>query len=136
MDCPEFATAKIDGSDSPLFREHRGACEGCRRDLEELEEVRKVYQEAVAAERYAGKSGSRRRWQPAAWLPLATAAGILLSVIVAIVSKAGEPEAEPAASPVAVFRRTPLQPWVGDRGLDRQFAEAWRALESLERRNP
>ncbi len=136
MDCPEFATEKIDGGDSPLFREHRAACEGCRRDLEEWEEVRKVYHEAVAAERYPGKSGSRHRWSPPAWLPLAAAAGILLSVVVAIVSRAGGPEAGPDASPVAVFHRMPLQPWAGDRVLDRQFADAWRALEALERRNP
>lgn len=136
MDCPEFATEKTDGSDSPRFREHRAACEGCRRDLEELEEVRKVYHEAVAAERYSGKSGAKHRWQPPAWLPLAAAAGILLSVIVAIVSKAGEPEPGVAAPEVVMFHRTPLQPWAGDRGLDRQFADAWRTLEALERRNP
>lgn len=138
MDCPEFATEKIDGSDSPGFRDHRGSCEGCRRDLEDLDDVRHLYHEAVAGERYSGKPASKHRWQPPAWLPLVAAAGILLSVVVAIVKKGGEsaevPEEGVAAA--AVFHRMSLQPWAGDRALDRQFADAWRALEMLERRNP
>jgi hypothetical protein len=133
MECPEFQSEKLEGRDSAEFRGHRSACEACRRDLEDYDEVRDLYREAAERERYPGAVRRKHRWSPPAWLPLATAAVVLLGLIVTIVGRDDVAASTSSTSPS--FVRVPMAAWTADRGIDREFSEAWRLVESLERRN-
>ncbi|MBV8882355.1 MAG: hypothetical protein JO332_20530 [Planctomycetaceae bacterium] len=132
MECNRYVDEKIGQTDSAEFREHRAACEGCRRDLEELREVRDLYRDA-SVERY--RSAMPRLRKPrTSWIPMAAAAAVLIGVFALILAGPGSdavqtPSPEPSAS---VFVRIPLEPWAGDRKMNSALEDCWRRLEELE----
>src|SRR5882672_10429295 len=78
MECNKYRDEKIGETDSAEFREHLAGCNGCRRDLEELREVRSLYKKA-STETYRG-GVPRLRKSRAAWFPMAAAAALLIGV--------------------------------------------------------
>ncbi len=135
MDCNRFVEEKVAGDETPDFREHLASCEGCRRDLEELEEVRELYREA-STERYAGGATRAARVPRGTWwFTAAAAAAMIAALVVTLGMPPGEDGGKVGPVPVtAGFSRAYLEPW------DRQEAriaesmnELWRRVEVLER---
>ncbi len=137
MECNRFLEEKLAGSGGPAFRDHLAGCEGCRRDLEEYEEVRGLYREA-STERYAGAVPRVRRFNPVSWLPAAAAAAVLLGVLVLTLFE-GPGDRPPSGSaerePMAGFFRVYLAPWDREEArLNEEVGDLWGRLASLERR--
>jgi hypothetical protein len=136
MQCPEFLLEKLEGSDSAAFRAHRKACPDCTRDLEACDEVRETYQAAAARETFPGIR-VRHRWKAPAWLPVGAAAAMLIAVLAAIVLRTAPAPSTSVSSAPLIHARIPLSPWDrSDRAIETQLADAWRALDALERRRP
>jgi|SRR5579862_9579128 len=132
MECTRFVEDKIGETDSEEFREHRAGCAGCRRDLEELREVRTLYREA-STEAY--RSGGPRLGRPrVSWVPMAAAAAVLLGVFALIVGGPRQKAVKPTEPGPAtgVFVRVTLQPWAADASFTRALDDCWRQLERLE----
>jgi anti-sigma factor RsiW len=132
MECNSFAEEKLGGTESPEFREHLGACPACARDVEEIDEIRRLYREA-STERYpGGVPGLRRRW-PVGWVPAAAAA---LAMIAVLVTSLVSPLQPPAArvEPPAPFFRVHLEAWDREEAsLNAVMGRLWYRLESIER---
>lgn len=137
MECDRFLEEKVSGTESPEFREHLAGCEGCRRDLEEYDEVRRLYREA-STERYPLAVPRLRRPRPLAWMPAAAAAVFLVGAL--LVMLFGGPGGEVGKSPEretasGTFFRVHLSPWdVDESRLDGEMDDLWKRIGSLERR--
>src|SRR6185295_19803877 len=125
MECNKFVDEKIGGTDSAEFREHLAGCAGCRRDLEELREVRSLYK-AASVEKYSGTLPRVRRFR-GAWVPMAAAAALLIGVFAMVFSgtatdpvKTLEKESAPT-----VFVRIRLEPWATDLRMNKAFDDVW-----------
>jgi hypothetical protein len=132
MECTRFVEEKIGETDSEEFREHRAGCAGCRRDLEELREVRTLYREA-STERY--RAGVPRLRRPrVSWVPMAAAAAVLIGVFALILRGPRTEDVKPAEPGPAngIFVRVSLQPWAADASFTRALDDCWRQLERLE----
>ena len=133
MECNKYVDEKIGETDSAEFREHRAGCAGCRRDLEELREVRSLYQEA-SVEKYRG-GVPRLRKPRAAWIPMAAAAALLVGVFALILrnpAEVGVKAPEPSESTTSVFVRIHLEPWAADVRVGKALDDCWQKLEQLE----
>ncbi|HVR87489.1 MAG TPA: hypothetical protein VMU54_24395, partial [Planctomycetota bacterium] len=132
MECSKYAQEKIGETDSAQFREHLAGCDGCRRDLEELREVRSLYREA-STEKYRGGIPRLRRSR-AAGFPLVAAAALLVGVFALIlgVPRREGPKSTDATSTSTVFVRIRLEPWGSDRRITSELDDCWRKLEHLE----
>jgi len=132
MECTRFVEEKIGETDSEEFREHRAGCAGCRRDLEELREVRTLYREASTEAYRAGVPRPRRL--RVSWIPMAAAAAVLIGVFALILGGPRPGDVKPAEpGPAAgVFVRVPLRPWATDASFTRALDDCWRQLERLE----
>lgn len=131
MECNRFIEEKVGETESPEFREHLRECAGCRRDVDELEEVRAVYRRASAEKYPRGVSGRRRGWS-ARW-PMAAAAAVLVAVLVFILVA---PPAKPPSVPDAGigFVRMHFEPWDAEEaGLNRKMNELRERLERSRR---
>lgn len=132
MECDRFLDEKVSGGETPQFREHLAACEGCARDAEEYAEIRRLYREA-SVELWKGgvPRAGRPRWTTL--VPVAAAAVLMIGVLVLLLgSPSGAP---PADMPAPVFSRVHLEPW--DRGearIARAVDDVWRRLEEIEGR--
>ncbi len=137
MECNRFLEEKLAGTESPEFRHHRAGCEGCRRDLEECDEVRRLYREA-SVERYSGAVPRVRRFRPGSWLPAAAAAAVLVGVLCFLLF--GGPGELPErglgeGEPVVAFVRVHLEPWnPAEARLNEEMNDLWGRIETLERR--
>jgi len=135
MECDRFVEEKVGEADSPEFRAHREECESCRRDLEELAEIRTLYREA-SVERYRGGMPAPRRVR-AAWAPAAVAAAALVAILVSILvlpMRPPPPPPVPAPEPGGTaFFRVHVEPWAGDERISRAIDDTWERLETLER---
>ena len=132
MECNRFVEEKIGETDSAEFREHRIGCAGCRRDLEELREIRGLYKEA-STEKYRG--GLPRLRKPRAfWVPMAAAAAVLIGVFALILAgpRGAGVKSPGTGSAPPVFVRVPLEPWASDASLSRALEDCWQRLERLE----
>ena len=132
MECDKFVLEKLEGGDSPDFRAHRAACAGCARDVEELDDVRRLYHEATEEERWRGVLTMPARRPASAWLPVAAAAGVAIAVVVGLLrsSEAPIPTAPEAPAP---FVRVHVAPWDREENrLARAMDDAWTRLERLE----
>jgi hypothetical protein len=132
MECTRFVEEKIGETDSAEFREHRAGCAGCRRDLEELREVRTLYREASTESYRAGVPRLRRT--RVSWVPMAAAAAVLIGVFVLILGGPRPEDVKPTDPGTApgIFVRVPLQPWASDASFTRTLDDCWRQLERLE----
>lgn len=135
MECNKYVEEKIGGNDSAEFREHLAVCAECRRDLEELREVRSLYK-AASTEKYPGRVPQVRRFR-GAWVPMAAAAALLIGVFVMVFSGTStDPvkSTESGGGPT-VFVRIRMEPWVTDTQMNKAFDDAWEKLEQLEAKN-
>jgi len=136
MECDKFVLEKLEGGDSPGFRAHRVGCAGCARDVEELDDVRRLYHEATEEERWRGGVRMPRRRSAAAWMPVAAAAVVAIAVVVGLL-RSSDPralETRKSAEAPAPFTRVHVMPWdPGENRLARAMDEAWSRLETLER---
>lgn len=133
MECNKFVEEKIGQTESVEFRAHLADCGGCRRDLEELREVRSLYREA-SKETYRGGVPRLRRFR-GAWLPLAAAAAVLIGVLALVLPGrgTGPTSTESTTATTSVFVRVPLEPWgASEARLSNDLDDCWRQLESLE----
>ena len=133
MECNKYADEKIGETDSAEFREHRSGCDGCRRDLEELREVRSLYKDA-SAEKYRGGVPRLGRSR-ASWIPLAAAAALLVGVFSLILRQPAEVAVttpEKSESTSSVFVRIHLEPWAADVRVGNALEDCWKKLEQLE----
>lgn len=132
MECNRYIDEKIGEADSAEFREHLAGCDGCRRDLEELREVRSLYREA-ATEKYRG-GVPRLQKSRAAWFPMAAAAALLIGVFALVLggprtdgTKSTETDSKPS-----LFVRIHLEPWASDQRVSTALDDCWQKLEHLE----
>ena len=133
MECDKFVLEKLEGGDSPDFRSHRAACAGCARDVEELDDVRRLYHEATEEERFRGGMSMPRRRSAAAWMPVSAAAVVAIAVVVGLL-RAPETSVPTTSEPPAPFVRVHLAPWDREENrLARAMDDAWARLEGLER---
>lgn len=133
MDCDKFVLEKLEGGDSPEFRAHRAGCEGCARDVEELDDVRRLYRESTEEERWRGGVPELRRRAPSAWIPLAAAAAVVVAVLAGLL-RSPESDEPKAGEPPTPFVRTHLLPWDREENrLARAMDDAWSRLDQLER---
>jgi hypothetical protein len=133
MECDKFVLEKLEGGDSPGFRAHRAACGACGRDVEELDDVRRLYHEATEEERWRGGMPMPRRRSAAAWMPVAAAAAVAIAVLAGL-PRSSETPTPTAGEALAPFPRVHLAPWDREETqLARVMDEAWSRLESLER---
>jgi hypothetical protein len=137
MECDRFLEEKLSGTESPEFREHLAACGGCRRDLEEYDEVRQLYREA-STERCPRAVPRLRRSRSLAWMPAAAAAVFLVGALLLMLfggpgeERGKAPEKETASG---IFFRVHLSPWDGEESrLDGEMDDLWKRIGSLERR--
>lgn len=133
MECNKYVDEKTGETESAGFREHLAGCDGCRRDLEELREVRALYREA-SVEKYRG-GVPRLRKSRASWIPLAAAAALLVGVFGLILRPPAEVEVqttEPSESTSSVFVRIHLEPWASDLRVGNALDDCWKKLEQLE----
>ena len=136
MECDKFVLEKLEGGDSPDFRAHRAACAGCARDVEELDDVRRLYHEATEEERWRGVVTMPARRSAAAWMPVAAAAVVALAVVVGLLRSSDPltPDELTSAEPPAPFVRVHVAPWDREENrLARALDDAWTRLEGLER---
>jgi hypothetical protein len=134
MECNRFIDEKIGETDSAEFREHRDSCVGCRRDLEELREVRGLYREA-SVERYRGGIPRVRNPRASWWIPMAAAAAVLIGVFALILTgpRTEGGKSTDSTSSSAIFVRIPLEPWgASDVQVNAALDDCWRKLEQLE----
>jgi len=133
MECSRFLEEKISGGGGPEFRDHLAACEACRRDVEEYEEILRLYREA-STESYPGRVPRFRRFGAGAWLPSAAAALLLVGVLLYVLfgGTGVRPDPEPVGT--TAFFRVYLSPW------DRQevrwnetVGDLWERVALLER---
>lgn len=132
MECNRYGDEKIGETESAEFREHLAGCDGCRRDLEELREVRSLYKEA-STEKYRG-GVPRLRKSRAAWFPLAAAAALVIGVFTLILggprTDGGKSaETEPKST---IFVRIHLEPWGSEQRISTAMDDCWQKLELLE----
>ena len=133
MECDKFVLEKLEGGDSPDFRAHRAACAGCARDVEELDDVRRLYHEATEEERWRGVVTMPARRSAAAWMPVAAAAAVAIAVLAGLPRSSETPTPTAGEAP-APFLRVHLAPWDREETqLARVLDETWSRLESLER---
>jgi hypothetical protein len=134
MECDKFVLEKLEGGDSPDFRAHRAGCAGCARDVEELDDVRRLYREATEEERWRGVVTMPARRSSAAWMPVAAAAGVAIAVVVGLLrSSAPVTEEAKSAEAPAPFIRVHVAPWDREENrLARAMDDAWSRLERLE----
>ncbi len=131
MECGRFLEEKLGGTPGPAFREHLAECEGCRRDLGEYEEIRRLYRLA-SVERYPGAVPRPRRFGSSSWLS-AAAAAVLLGVLVLVLF--GGPAETPRPAGVEAFVRVHLEPWnPQDAALNRMADDIWEVVLAMERR--
>jgi hypothetical protein len=133
MECLRFVDEKIGETDSAEFREHRAGCAACRRDLDELREVRGLYRRA-STEKYRGGI-PRLRKSRAVWIPMAAAAAALIGVFTLILSGPRKEDVKStgeAPTGSTVFVRIPLEPWAADRQITGALDDCWQRLEKLE----
>ncbi|HEX7899771.1 MAG TPA: hypothetical protein VF950_18525 [Planctomycetota bacterium] len=136
MECDKFVLEKLEGGDSPDFRAHRVACAGCARDVEELDDVRRLYHEATEEERWRGIVTMPAKRSAAAWMPVAAAAGVAIAVIVGLLRSSAPVtvDAPTSADAPAPFVRVHVLPWDREENrLARAMDDAWTRLEGLER---
>lgn len=127
MECTSFVEEKVGETRSAEFREHLTGCAGCRRDLEEMDEVRRLYREA-STERLPARAPRRRALAAGAW-SVAAAAAVLVAVLVFILKP--PPSPNPSSAP---FARIHLEPWdPEDAMLNLSYSELWGRLEHFER---
>ncbi len=131
MECNRFVEEKVGETESPEFREHLASCAGCARDVEELDEIRRLYR-ASSTERYPGAVPRVRR-RAAAWIPAAAAAAAMVAVlVVALVAPSDRPPARP--EPPAPFFRVHLEAWDREEAsLNAVMGRLWYRLDSIER---
>ena len=136
MECNKYVDEKIGQTETAEFREHLAGCAGCRRDLEELREVRGLYQDAASAETYRGGVPRLRRSR-AAWLPLAAAAALLVAVFSMILQRTvtEAPTKTETESTSSVFVRIPLTPWPSDSRVSNALDDCWQKLALLEEKH-
>jgi hypothetical protein len=133
MECDKFVLEKLEGGDSPDFRAHRAGCAGCARDVEELDDVRRLYHEATEEERWRGGVPALPRRAPSAWIPVAAAAGVAVALLASLFRSEAPRPADPGTS-LNSFVRIRLAPWdPEDVRLARGMDDAWERLERLER---
>ena len=135
MECNKFVEEKIGETDSPAFRDHRAGCAGCRRDLEELRDVRSLYRKG-STEKYRGGVPRIRRFRMG-WVPMAAAAAVLLLVFGLILrnpSDQTETKVDPESAK-AVYFQVHLEPWGAEARISAALEDCWRTVEKLER-NP
>lgn len=131
MECNKYVEEKIGGTDSAEFREHLAGCAGCRRDLEELREVRSLYK-AASVEKYSGTVPRVRKFR-AAWVPMAAAAALLIGVFAMVFSGSESTKTGPdKEGGPTVFVRVHLEPWATDVPMNNAFDDCWQKLEQLE----
>ncbi len=132
MECNKYVEEKIGETESREFREHFAECPGCRRDVEELQEVRDLYR-AASVERYPGAVPRARRGGWGAWVP-AAAAAVLVSIMAFILAgpKGGGKKPETSEPTASIFVRVPLQPWGGEQRISTAMDTLWRDLARLE----
>src|SRR5436190_24391458 len=132
MECNRYVDEKIGETDSAEFREHLAGCDGCRRDLEELREVRSLYKEA-ATEKYRG-GVPRLRKSRAAWLPMAAAAALLIGVLALVLGgpRTDGVKSTETESKSTVFVRIHLERWGSDQRVSMALDDCWQKLEQLE----
>lgn len=134
MECDKFVLEKLEGGDSPAFREHRAVCGGCARDVEEIGDVRRLYHEAVEEDRWRGGVPALPRRASTAWMPVAAAAAVMLALVAGYFRTSEETGSTTTAEPPSAFFRVKLEPW--DREEHRMSTaldEAWNRLDRLER---
>lgn len=133
MECNRYVEEKVGETESREFREHFAECAGCRRDVEELQEVRDLYR-AASVERYPGAVPRARRGGWGAWVPAAAAAAVLVSILAFILAgpKDGGKTPETPEPPPSIFVRVPLQPWGGEQRISIAMDTLWRDLARLE----
>jgi hypothetical protein len=139
MECNKFVEEKIGETDSAAFREHRASCAACGHDLEELDEVRRVYREA-SVERYSGRMPRLRALPRLSWA-MAAAAAMMIAALVVLLGAPVRTPVEPTAGKSAVsytggiFFRAYLEPWGGreEARLTHEMDDLWRRLDTLER---
>jgi hypothetical protein len=133
MECDKFVLEKLEGGDNPDFRAHRAACAGCARDVEELDDVRRLYHEATEEERWRGIVTVPARRSAAAWMPVAAAAAVAIAVVVGLL-RPSEAPIPTSPEPPAPFVRVHVVPWDREENrLARAMDDAWTRLEGLER---
>ena len=130
MECNRYVDEKVGETDSAEFREHLAGCDGCRRDLEELREVRSLYREA-ATETYRG-GVPRLRKSRAAWFPMAAAAVLLIGVFALVLGGPRTDGTKSTETKSTVFVRIPLEPWGSDQKVSKALDDCWQKLEQLE----
>ena len=130
MECGRFVEEKLGDAESPEFRDHLAGCEACRRDREEIREVRRLYRVA-SVERYPGgvPRVGRRRALP--WIPAAAAAAVMLALLGLLLWVPSPPPDDAATNPT-LYTRVHLEPWSEDARLSNAMDDAWRKLEMLE----
>jgi hypothetical protein len=134
MECNKFVEEKIGETDSPAFRDHRAGCAGCRRDLEELREVRSLYRTA-STEKYRGGVPPVRRFRMG-WVPMAAAAAVLLLVFGLILRNPEDRtdlKVDPESS-ASVYFHVHLEPWGAEARISAALEECWRTVDKLERK--
>ena len=129
MDCDKFVEEKLEERESSPFLAHLHECPGCRSDVEELREVRRLYHDASDEPYRGGIPRVPSRWGVGAWLPAAVAAAILIGLLILIL---GQPDVPPDNAPT-VFVRIPVATWPGEEDLAFRIDSAWADLERLER---